>query len=82
MPASAADLLPLQFLHSGAVAEIDEVMGDTTDVHRLAELGLRPGATVEILQSGSPCLVRVGASKLALRGDDLLHVLVRLGAAS
>jgi Fe2+ transport system protein FeoA len=43
----------------------------------LHELGLRRGAEVEMIQPGSPCIVRLEGHRLCLRGDELLNVLVR-----
>ena len=75
-------VLPLQFLAPGQPALVDDVLGEPADVHRLAELGLKPGAAVEMVQSGNPCIVRLGGSKLCFRDSDLLSVLVRLGEAA
>jgi Fe2+ transport system protein FeoA len=46
------------------------------------ELGLRDGAAIEMVQSGSPCIIRLAGHKLCFRADELLSVLVRQGAAS
>lgn len=75
-------VLPLHFLAPGQPACVDEVLGEPADVHRLAELGLKPGAAIEMVQSGNPCIVRLGGSKLCFRESDLLSVLVRLGEAA
>ena len=75
------EVLPLQFLAPGQVARVDEVLGEPADVHRLGELGLRPGVAIEMVQPGSPCIVRLAGSKLCFRETDLLSVLVRLGEA-
>jgi Fe2+ transport system protein FeoA len=61
---------------------VDEVVGEAGDVHRLAELGLRSGTPVEMVQPGNPCIIRVGGSKLCFRESDLLSVLVRLGESA
>jgi ferrous iron transport protein A len=75
-------IVPLQFLLPGQRAEVDEVVGGTEEVHRLEELGVRRGAEIEMLQAGSPCIIRLAGSKLCFRETDLLNVLVRLGTAS
>jgi len=75
-------IVPLQALLSGQCAEVDEVLGDTEQVHRLQELGVRKGATIEMVQPGSPCIIRLAGSKLCFRETDLLSVLVRLGDAA
>lgn len=75
-------VVPLQFLAPGQQAAVDEVVGEPEQVHRLEELGLRPGTQIEMLQAGSPCIIRLAGSKLCFRETDLLNVLVRLGDAA
>lgn len=74
------ELLPLQLLAPGQAACVEQLYGQPDDVHRLEELGLRRGAEIEMVQTGSPCIVRVAGSKLCFRECDLLRVLVRPGA--
>jgi ferrous iron transport protein A len=69
-------MFPITQLRSGEVAEIAQVVGSPEQVRRLEELGLRGGVPLEIVQSGSPCIVRVGGTKLCFRHDELLRVLV------
>jgi Fe2+ transport system protein FeoA len=76
------DLIPLSLLSPGQCARVDRITGRPDEVHRLEELGLRGGAAIEMLQSGSPCIIRLAGQKLCLRADELLSVLVRCGAAS
>jgi ferrous iron transport protein A len=76
------DLIPLSLLPTGQSARVDQVLGLPDEVHRLEELGLRGGASIEMVQSGSPCIIRLAGHKLCFRADELLSVLVRLGAAS
>ena len=60
-------LLPLNSLHSGEWAEVAEVLGEPRWVGRLAELGIRAGTVVKILQPGSPCLLEMGL----LEGEEV-----------
>ena len=46
-------------------------------VHRLEELGLREGRVLQMLQPGSPCIIRLAGIKLCFRSDDLTSVLVK-----
>ena len=69
-------LLPLDMLRPGQWAEVAEVGGDPSWVCRMADLGLRAGSRVQMLQGGSPCLLRVAGCKLCLRGDDSAQILV------
>jgi len=68
--------MPINLLCRGEVAEVSHVLGSPDQVRRLEELGLRGGAYLEIVQDGSPCIVRVGGAKLCVRHDELLRILV------
>jgi ferrous iron transport protein A len=73
-------LVPLEMLRPGEWGEIADVAGEPTWVGRLAELGLRAGSRVQLVRSGSPCLVQVGCSRLSLRIEETLQILVRPAA--
>jgi Fe2+ transport system protein FeoA len=70
-------LLPLESLHPGEWADVAEVHGEPGWVGRLAELGVRIGMRLQVLRGGYPCLLQVGGSRLSLRGEDVLRILVR-----
>ena len=74
------DAIPLQQLAPGQAAFIEQVCGCAEQVRRLAELGVRGGVEIEMVQSGSPCIIRLAGSKLCFRDCDVLSVLVRPGA--
>ncbi len=76
------DPIPLSLLAPGQCAEVDQVTGHPDHVHRLEELGLRSGAAIEIVQRGSPCIIRLSGQKLCLRADELFNVLVRCVATN
>lgn len=67
-------------MFAGQKGRIDQVLGDVDQVHRLRELGLRDGVEIEMLQPGSPCIVRLAGHKLCFRGNEATNVLVRAGA--
>jgi Fe2+ transport system protein FeoA len=71
------NLLPLESLRSGEWANVAEVTGEPGWVGRLAELGLRTGCRLLLLQTGWPCLVQIGGSRLSLRGGEGTRILVR-----
>jgi ferrous iron transport protein A len=75
-------LLPLHLLSLGQRARIDQLLGCPDHVHRLQELGMRIGTPVEMVQSGSPCIVKLDGNRLAFRDNELLSVLVRIGERS
>jgi len=70
-------VLPLDMLRPGQWADVADVAGDPTWVCRMAELGLRTGCRLQMLQSGAPCLLQVAGCKLCLRSDMCSQILVR-----
>jgi Fe2+ transport system protein FeoA len=75
------ELLSLRSLSTGQTAEVGEITGDPEQVHRLQELGFRRGSTVEMLQPGSPCIIRLSGQKLCFRNNGALNILVRPAGA-
>ena len=71
------ELIPLQNLRRGEAAEVVEVLGRPDSIHRLQELGFRSGMNVEMVQPGSPCIIRLTGHTLCFRAAELLRVLVR-----
>jgi Fe2+ transport system protein FeoA len=66
-------LLPLELLQTGEWADVATICGETAEVNRLAEIGLRTGCRLCVLQGGSPCLLEVEGVRLCLRGvTDIL----------
>ena len=76
------NLLPVEFLESGDWAEVADVSGEPGWVRRLAELGLRVGSRLQMLQPGSPCLLAVAGTRLSVRADVAMQILVRPQASS
>jgi ferrous iron transport protein A len=70
--------LPLEFLRAGEFADVTEVTGEPTWIGRMAELGLRAGSRLQVIQGGSPCLVKVNGSRLCLRGEQAMQILVQV----
>ena len=77
---SLPDPIPLFCLLAGQSALVDDLIGEPDQIQRLKELGLRSGMEIEMVQPGSPCIIRVGGSKLCFRDGDVMSVLVRPGA--
>ena len=71
------ELLPLEMLDRDAWADVAEVHGEHHWVSRLAEMGLRIGCRLRMLQPGRPCLLQVGECRLCLRSDHCGQILVR-----
>lgn len=70
-------LVPLELLGAGEWADVADVAGEPAWVGRMAELGVRAGCRLQVVQPGSPCLLQVGGCRLCLRGDCLMRILVR-----
>lgn len=70
-------LMPLEMLYPGEWADVATVSGEPSWVGRMAELGVREGCRVQVLQPGSPCMVRVGNARLSLRASLNMQILVR-----
>jgi len=71
-----SELMPLTALHCGQFAEVGQLVGPSEQVRRLEELGIRAGARLEMISTGSPCIVRIEGSRICFRHDDSLRVLV------
>ena len=76
------ELIPLNRLRTGRIAQVAEVVGRPEQVQRIHELGLRDGAEVQMVRSGSPCIIRLAGHTLCFRPNDLLSVFVRTGVTA
>ncbi|MBN1851913.1 MAG: ferrous iron transport protein A [Pirellulales bacterium] len=72
------NLLPIHVLMTGQTGSVQKIIGNANVVHRLAELGIRSGARLEIVQHGSPCIIRLNDSKYCFRDTDSINVLVQV----
>jgi ferrous iron transport protein A len=68
--------VPLTSLCAGQVARIVRIIGRAEHVHHLEEFGLRKGTKLQMFRRGNPCIIRLSGSKVCLRSDDMLSVLV------
>lgn len=78
---SSETLVPLDLMKAGECASIVELTGDSSQVHRLQEMGLRAGTMIRMLKPGAPCLVALDDKRLSLRLNSLLCILVAVGAS-
>ncbi len=78
MPA-ALPLIPLEMLSAGEEGCIHDIAGSAEFVHRLEEMGLRIGASVCMVQPGTPCILAVGNHRFSLRIEESATVLVEVG---
>ncbi|HIN94364.1 MAG TPA: hypothetical protein EYN03_01865, partial [Planctomycetes bacterium] len=73
--------IPLHLLQPGQSGHVEQLTGAPDVVKRLEEMGLREGMEVEMIQPGSPCIVRLGDTRLCFRETEVIHVMVCLGEA-
>jgi Fe2+ transport system protein FeoA len=73
----AHEFLPLDALRPGCWAAVVDLLGDSAQLQRLEEVGIRPGAHLRMIQPGCPCLFQLGASRVSLRCGDDIQILVR-----
>jgi Fe2+ transport system protein FeoA len=76
---STIQLVPLDALHAGEGGVVADLDGPVGPVNRLQELGLRVGQRVRMLRPGPPHLVQLGETRLCLRPESDVTVLVGLG---
>jgi Fe2+ transport system protein FeoA len=43
----------------------------------MAEMGVRTGCRLQMVQAGCPCLLQVGNCRLCLRGECAMQIMVR-----
>jgi len=66
----------LRQLPVGRCARIPRLLGCPDHIHRLEEFGLRRGTKIEMFRAGNPCIIRLAGSKICIRAEDTLAVLV------
>jgi ferrous iron transport protein A len=70
------DALPLELMQANEEASIVELIGNESQIHRLAEMGLRVGATIRMVRAGTPCLLALDGKRLSLRLSQDMEILV------
>ncbi len=76
VPMQTYPLVSIRKLAAGQTACIARIVGPPEDVHRLEELGLRRGTTIQMFRQGNPCILRLEGSKVCLRAGKQIEVLV------
>jgi ferrous iron transport protein A len=74
--------ISIRRLSAGQSALIHKIQGDPDHIHRLEEIGLRGGSRIEMFRPGNPCIILLAGSKICLRADSMLDVLVEPIAAT
>lgn len=73
-----SQVIPLEMLQAGERGCITDLDGREEFVHRLEEMGLRQGVTIEMLRPGTPCILGVNHHRLSLRPEDSTTILVEV----
>jgi Fe2+ transport system protein FeoA len=74
--AMVLDSIPIDFLQAGEIATVVHLDGDACCIQRLQEIGLLPGARLQMLQTGSPCIIAMEGRRLSLRIDCHTSILL------
>ena len=72
------EMIPLKCVPCGKIVEVAELTGDYSQTQRLCELGLTTGCRFQVLQQGSPCIIRLSGSKLCFRDNEATSLMVRV----
>ncbi|QDU59241.1 FeoA domain protein [Planctomycetes bacterium Pan216] len=76
-----SQVVPLDLMRTGESGQIVDLCGDERLISQLAEKGMRQGSTIVVLQEGNPLVCLVDRTRLTLRADGLVEILVALEAA-
>ncbi|MCS7304562.1 MAG: ferrous iron transport protein A [Thermoguttaceae bacterium] len=68
--------IPLERCPEGYPVRIVSMSGPQAEVHRLRELGLRPGCRLRVFRRGNPCILCLNGHSLCFRPSPHLQVLV------
>lgn len=82
---NSLDTIPLDCLQAGETGQVAWIEGRADFVTRLAEMGLRQGATIRMIQPGSPCILALNGHRLSIRVEsdtEIFVELIRSGAVS
>lgn len=75
---SVTQVIPLEMLQAGERGCIADLDGRDEFVHRLEEMGLRPGVMIEMVRPGMPCILGVNHHRLSFRPEDSTTILVEV----
>jgi ferrous iron transport protein A len=77
-PVLTMQLVPLKLMACGEYGKVHDVDGSPEFVVRLQELGLQEGAEVQMVKTGSPCILAINKQRFSLRFDEQATVLVEV----
>lgn len=71
-------MVPLDLLCPGEIGCVVDIDGDENLVHRLAEMGVRPGVELQMIRPGSPCIIALENRRVSFRGERAAAILVEM----
>lgn len=71
-------LIPLSDLKLNQSARVVELDGDESCRHRVEEMGIRTGATIQMLRRDAPHIISVDGRRVSFRFNDCVQVWVKL----
>lgn len=71
------EIIPIEFVESGRPVEIVDVAGSVEAVCRLNEIGFTAGVCLEVVRSGTPCIVSLDGRRISFRGEKSAAIYVR-----
>jgi Fe2+ transport system protein FeoA len=69
--------LPLDMVAAGSWADVTDVAGEPAWVGRMAELGIRCGSRLRVLNPGCPALIEIGSARVCVRAGECCQIFVR-----
>lgn len=75
-------LVPASSMAQREFGQIRLMSGDQQATHRFAEMGIRPGAQIQLIRHGKPCMIAVDGRKFSMRAEDLDEIFVQVSANS
>lgn len=76
------ETVPLDCLQANETGQVAWIEGKSDFVTRLAEMGLRQGTTIRMIQPGTPCILALNGQRMSLRVEADTHVFVELKPAN
>ncbi len=72
------EVIPLEMLRCGEQGCICDLDGREDYIHRLEEMGLRTGVTIEMIRPGTPCILGLNHHRLSFRPEASTTILVEV----
>lgn len=78
MKSRAVGWIPLSELELNQKAQVMELDGDEGCRHRVEEMGLRAGASIQMLRCDAPHIIAIDGRRVSFRFNNCVQVWVKL----